>query len=189
MKAKQRDQNKNNDSHATDSRQNENKFRKRKSEGENQTPDNAEVNREGKVESRITGGASKKRKTNPKPKKPSQEDISGGSEQKGKGFKANRKNQQIGKTPSEVQKTKPSEETNTRPKKRRMQDPKNAEEEDNNLHKRKKPSKNKDALGRDHIDKLDMLIERYRSKYSEKSSTQADGERKGSGQLRKWFKA
>lgn len=52
---------------------------------------------------------------------------------------------------------------------------------------KKRPKKNKDPIGRDEVDKLDMLIEQYRSKFSRQSSHPTDGEKKGSKQVRKWF--
>lgn len=52
---------------------------------------------------------------------------------------------------------------------------------------RKRAKKNKDSVGKDTVDKLDMLIEQYRSKFSNKGSQGNDGERRQSKQLRKWF--
>lgn len=54
---------------------------------------------------------------------------------------------------------------------------------------RKRPKKNKDSVGKDTVDKLDMLIEQYRSKFSHKGSQGNDGEKKQSKQLRKWFQS
>jgi len=54
---------------------------------------------------------------------------------------------------------------------------------------RKRPKKNKDSVGKDMVDKLDMLIEQYRSKFSHKGSQGNDGEKKQSKQLRKWFQS
>ncbi|CAO2820988.1 unnamed protein product [Amaranthus hypochondriacus] len=52
----------------------------------------------------------------------------------------------------------------------------------------KRRKRNKDPLGRDVVDKLDVLIERYRTKFSHKSSDKFDGEKQGSRQLiRRWF--
>ncbi|ONH91129.1 hypothetical protein PRUPE_8G095100 [Prunus persica] len=56
-----------------------------------------------------------------------------------------------------------------------------------NVTRRKRPKKNKDPLGRDVTDKLDTLIEQYRSNYSQRSSVQTDGEKQGSRNLSKWF--
>ncbi|CAL8176035.1 unnamed protein product [Prunus armeniaca] len=53
--------------------------------------------------------------------------------------------------------------------------------------RRKKSKKNKGPLGRDVTDKLGMLIEQYRSKYSQQSTVRPDGVKQGSRKLRKWF--
>ncbi|XP_028765633.1 RNA-binding protein 28 isoform X2 [Neltuma alba] len=52
---------------------------------------------------------------------------------------------------------------------------------------RKRSKKNKEPVGKDVVDKLDMLIQQYRSKFSQQGSQGNDGERKPSKQLRKWF--
>nr|KYP69026.1 RNA-binding protein 28 [Cajanus cajan] len=54
---------------------------------------------------------------------------------------------------------------------------------------KKRPKKNKDSVGKDVVDKLDILIEQYRSKFSHKGSQEKDGEKKPSKQLRKWFQS
>ncbi|KAK7314245.1 hypothetical protein VNO77_39459 [Canavalia gladiata] len=54
---------------------------------------------------------------------------------------------------------------------------------------KKRPKKNKASVGKDVVDKLDMLIEQYRSKFSHKGSQENDGEKKPSKQLRKWFQS
>ncbi|KAI9123386.1 hypothetical protein K1719_004686 [Acacia pycnantha] len=52
---------------------------------------------------------------------------------------------------------------------------------------RKRSKKNKEPVGKDVVDKLDMLIQQYRSKFSQQGSQGNDGEKKPSKQLRKWF--
>ncbi|KAK3008151.1 hypothetical protein RJ639_015130, partial [Escallonia herrerae] len=54
---------------------------------------------------------------------------------------------------------------------------------------RKKTKRNKDPLGRDMGDKLDMLIEQYRSKFSQHSAEKTEGENQGPRQLRRWFQS
>ncbi|KAL2326435.1 hypothetical protein Fmac_025493 [Flemingia macrophylla] len=71
-------------------------------------------------------------------------------------------------------------------RKRKMQ---NQEQEAGQKFSKKRPKKNKDAVGKDVADKLDMLIEQYRSKFSHKGSQEKDGEKKPSKQLRKWFRS
>ncbi|XP_042483223.1 RNA-binding protein 28-like isoform X1 [Macadamia integrifolia] len=48
--------------------------------------------------------------------------------------------------------------------------------------------KSKDS-GKEVVDKLDMLIEQYRSKFSQRTSDKPDGEKQGSTQLRRWFQS
>ncbi|XVE67017.1 hypothetical protein DITRI_Ditri08aG0126400 [Diplodiscus trichospermus] len=55
--------------------------------------------------------------------------------------------------------------------------------------KRKRSKGNKDPSGRDAVDKLDMLIEQYRSKFSQPKSETPDAEKQGSKKLRRWFQA
>lgn len=54
---------------------------------------------------------------------------------------------------------------------------------------RKRPKKNKEPIGRDVVDKLDVLIEQYRSKFLQQRSDRTDGEKKGSKQVRRWFQS
>jgi nucleolar protein 4 len=55
---------------------------------------------------------------------------------------------------------------------------------------RKRAKKNKDSIGKDTVDKLDMLIEQYKSKFSQKGSQGNDGEKKQpQQQLRKWYQS
>ncbi|CAB4320450.1 unnamed protein product [Prunus armeniaca] len=86
----------------------------------------------------------------------------------------------------DAQKSKPLRKTNVQPNKRKLHEQKEVEGGEN-VTRRQRPKKNKDPLGRDVTDKLDMLIEQYRSKYSQRSSVQTDGEKQGSRKLRKWF--
>ncbi|RYR44271.1 hypothetical protein Ahy_A08g040627 isoform C [Arachis hypogaea] len=65
-------------------------------------------------------------------------------------------------------------------RKRKMQN----EQGDQKVSK-KRPKKNKQSVGKDAVDKLDMLIEQYRSKFSHKRSEGNDGDKKPSKQLRK----
>ncbi|KAF8410539.1 hypothetical protein HHK36_003070 [Tetracentron sinense] len=63
------------------------------------------------------------------------------------------------------------------------------ERQDTKSLKKKKKTKNAEALGREAVDKLDMLIEQYRSKFSQRSSNKTGGEKQGSRQLRRWFQS
>ncbi|PON77404.1 Splicing factor-like protein [Trema orientale] len=189
----------NNDSNRPDSHPNEKKSRKRKSKGESRMSDDTAVNKKDEVENAVTNetatevrGASKRQKNNPavgKVKKSSLKETSGGTKQKAEGSKWNPEKRQHGRKPDDAQRSKSNEETYTQPKKRKLLEPVEIEKEAKNLKRRKRPNKNKDPQGRDMGDKLDMLIEQYRSKYSKQSSNQNDGERQSSGKLRKWFQS
>ncbi|KAK2978258.1 hypothetical protein RJ640_017109, partial [Escallonia rubra] len=63
------------------------------------------------------------------------------------------------------------------------------EKEGSSSTNRKKTKRNKDPLGRDMGDKLDMLIEQYRSKFSKQSAEKTEGENQGRRQLRRWFQS
>ncbi|KAJ1391551.1 RNA-binding domain superfamily [Sesbania bispinosa] len=82
--------------------------------------------------------------------------------------------------------TKSGNKDNVGFRKRKMQ---NQEEQAGQKVSKKRPKKNKDSAGKDVVDKLDMLIEQYRSKFSHKDSQGNDGEKKASKQLRKWFQS
>lgn len=68
-------------------------------------------------------------------------------------------------------------------RKRKVQD----YSERNPVERRKRAKKNKEPLGRDAVDKLDMLIEKYKTKFSKPVSGQKDGEKQG--QLKRWFQS
>ncbi|KAJ0680620.1 putative RNA recognition motif domain, nucleotide-binding alpha-beta plait domain superfamily [Helianthus annuus] len=69
--------------------------------------------------------------------------------------------------------------------KKRSRD-KRVQNEDTVLTKRRK---NKDPLGQDTVDKLDMLIEQYRSKFSGNRTNKSEGENQGSRRLGRWFQS
>lgn len=70
-------------------------------------------------------------------------------------------------------------------KKRKLPDQK----EQQNRPSLKKRNKNKDPLGRDVVDKLDVLVEQYRAKFSQHNSDRTDGDKQGSRQIRRWFES
>ena len=74
------------------------------------------------------------------------------------------------------------------PKERTRQELTKQQEGETNS-KRKRSKRNKDPSGRDVVDKLDMLIEQYRSKFSQPKSETPDAEKQGSKKLRRWFQA
>ena len=69
-------------------------------------------------------------------------------------------------------------------KKREMQNQKDYEGEKIS---RKRSKKNKVPVGKDVVDKLDKLIEQYRSKFSQQGSQGNDTDKKSTRELRKWF--
>ncbi|KAL6502562.1 hypothetical protein OROHE_024567 [Orobanche hederae] len=64
----------------------------------------------------------------------------------------------------------------------------NNQSEGNGPRNRKRSKKN-DPVGRDVADKLDALIEQYRSKFAGDDSTQTDDKKQGSKRLRRWFES
>lgn len=72
------------------------------------------------------------------------------------------------------------------PNKKRTRDKKELQNEDTGSVKRRK---NKDPLGQDTVDKLDLLIEQYRSKFSGNRTTKSEGENQGSRRLGRWFQS
>ena len=52
-----------------------------------------------------------------------------------------------------------------------------------------KRRKNKEPLGKDTTDKLDMLIEQYRSKFSGNRTNKSDGEKENPRRLGRWFQS
>lgn len=101
------------------------------------------------------------------------------------------RNPDVGKPFSEAiaRKSKPLEETDDRRSKRKFQDSTQQANEDFSS-QRKKNKKNKDPLGRDVEDKLDMLIKQYTSKFSQRGPDKANGENQGPPrQLKRWFQS
>ncbi|CAN6686052.1 unnamed protein product [Malus baccata var. baccata] len=185
------------------------KFNKRKqSGGEKQNLDESVPNKEDEVENGVGDGtatdrerASKRQKKGPfgKEKKISSTKV-GGATENAEGSKHEPNNHQDGAKPGRgrsferesmangAQTSKSMGKANVGAQKRKLQAQKEVEGGETET-RRKRPKKNKDPLGRDVGDKLDMLIEQYRSKYSQRSSAQTDGEKQGSKKLRKWFQS
>jgi nucleolar protein 4 len=82
----------------------------------------------------------------------------------------------------------PVSETDGGSEKRVLRGWKEQQKEGNDLNLRKR-SKGKDPLGRDTEDKLDMLIEQYRAKFSGKGKNDSEGEKQGSRRLGRWFQS
>ncbi|KAM3695390.1 hypothetical protein ACJW31_07G127900 [Castanea mollissima] len=139
-------------------------------------------------------GSNKKQKGNPASAKA--KEFS--SKEKPEGSKWKSKNQQDDGNPgsgrslnrkmtdSDAHKSKSSEDAVVQLKKRKLQDQTEQQKKNRDLKDRRRSKKTKVPVGKDEKDKLDMLIEQYRSKYSQKRSQKSDDE-KPSRQLRKWF--
>ncbi|KAM1151744.1 hypothetical protein FF1_034453 [Malus domestica] len=185
------------------------KFNKRKQSGDKQNLDESVPNKEDEVENGVGDGtatdrerASKRHKKGPfgKEKKISSTKVPGGATENAEGSKHEPNNHQDGVKPGRggsferesmangAQTSKSMGKANVGAQKRKLQAQKEVEGGETET-RRKRPKKNKDPLGRDVVDKLDMLIEQYRSKYSQRSSAQTDGEKQGSKKLRKWFQS
>jgi nucleolar protein 4 len=157
------------------------KSEKRKSRGDDRSVKDS-------VSNKVEGRATKKQKINlasGKAKEFSSKEKPVGSQWKSK-------NHQDGKKPdsgvspkgnmavSVAQTLKSSTEADVHPRKRKLHNQK----EERDLKRRNKAKKSEGA-----VDKLDMLIEQYRSKFSRQSSEKTGGEKQGSRQLRRWFQS
>ncbi|KAE8724676.1 hypothetical protein F3Y22_tig00009942pilonHSYRG00038 [Hibiscus syriacus] len=181
-----------------------NKSRKRKSRDEKRATEHSELNK-AEMENRVATGegqASKKpkHKLTGEKTKPSWKENLEGSNQKVKGSnhkpddrKAGQKSAvgssvKVETNVNETRKLKSKEvEAIPQPKERTRQVQAKWEEGVANS-KRKRPRRNKDPSGRDVVDKLDMLIEQYRCKFSQPKST-PEAKKQGSKKLRRWFQA
>ncbi|KAL4615860.1 hypothetical protein ACB092_07G157400 [Castanea dentata] len=173
-------------------------FKKRKSRGDDgSVKDSVSNKEENRVFNRAATegrGSNKKQKGNPASAKA--KEFS--SKEKPEGSKWKSKNQQDDGNPgsgrslnrkmtdSDAHKSKSSEDAVVQLKKRKLQDQTEQQKKNRDLKDRRRSKKTKVPVGKDEKDKLDVLIEQYRSKYSQKRSQKSDDE-KPSRQLRKWF--
>lgn len=196
-------QNHNDDSHTQDVKLNKDDMpRKRKFNGDRDGEPLKNTRQGGKkdtLDNKTSEGAAKENRRAKKKQKPNPaatekfQSLKENSEADLKDSKKNTKGSQLGRkpdnrsstkgqiTPSHTHKSKPSEEGNLRPGKRKMENRREQKGE-------KKAKRNKDS-GREVVDKLDMLIEQYRSKFTQQSSNKSDGNKQGSKQLRRWFQS
>lgn len=93
------------------------------------------------------------------------------------------------KTGNATPKVGQSEYVAARATKRKFEDKTNQQKQSVSLQNRKKDKKKKDAVGRDGVDKLDMLIEQYTSKFTRGSSNQTNSNQQRSKQLKRWFQS
>ncbi|OMO75597.1 hypothetical protein COLO4_26001 [Corchorus olitorius] len=182
------------ESHSVDA--NPTKSRKRKSRDEKRAKKQPEFKKP-EVENAIAteeSQATKKPKHNPageKRKPTSVKENSEGSNQKLKGLTRKQKDRQGSSRPhtDKVETT----SNNTRkaeavlkPKGKTPPQQQAKQQDGGKISKRKR---NKNPSGREVVDKLDMLIEQYRSKFSQPKSETPDAEKQGSKKLRRWFQA
>ncbi|KAM3291760.1 RNA-binding protein 28 [Capsicum chacoense] len=82
------------------------------------------------------------------------------------------------------------EDVAVRTKKRKFEDKTNQQKQDISVQNKKRDKKKKGPLGRDVVDKLDMLIEQYTSKFTHSSSNQTNGnQQRSKQQLKRWFQS
>ncbi|KAH9696355.1 hypothetical protein KPL71_023146 [Citrus sinensis] len=139
--------------------------------------------------------ANKKQKHNPASDE-AEVSLRDNGEGKTKGPKRNRKDRPDRQKPdvetstkgNDARKSNSSEQAHFRSQKRKLGYQTEGLVGDKSM-KRKRPKKNKDTAGREAVDKLDVLIEKYRAKFSQQGSNKPDGDKQGSKQLRRWFQS
>ncbi|XP_004308441.1 PREDICTED: RNA-binding protein 28-like isoform X1 [Fragaria vesca subsp. vesca] len=175
------------------------KFEKRRDKGEKRKLDEVVPNKEGEVENRTSDVAATEGKRFPKRQKNGSDkkaenilskevlrSSSGGSKRKshnqdGKkagGGRSFENEVKAADTTTSVS----SRKTSVEPQKRKLREQSYMEGGENMMRRR---PKNKDPIGRDVTDKLDMLIEKYRSTFTHQNSFQKGGGRQDS--IRKWI--
>ncbi|XP_022953093.1 RNA-binding protein 28 [Cucurbita moschata] len=171
------------DTNAGDIHSNKTNSRKRKATGDNR-PVKEKNRNENKNGDHVSNDMAmeesrdrKKKKTRPESGNNTNESL----KQKPEGRRSMPEKSSKRSAPMDTVKTKASQEADVQHKKKA----KHQVEQ----HQRKRAKKNKLPVGQDAVDKLDKLIEQYRSKFSQKSSDSADGEKKGSKQVRRWFQS
>ncbi|GAB2247632.1 hypothetical protein Droror1_Dr00007514 [Drosera rotundifolia] len=81
-------------------------------------------------------------------------------------------------------------QVDVQPKKRKARDFSDEAKNDQGAKKRTRNKKNKDGgAGHEVMDKLDMLIEQYRTKFSQRSSGTGDEAKQGARPLKRWFQS
>ncbi|XP_055815663.1 uncharacterized protein LOC129885419 [Solanum dulcamara] len=115
----------------------------------------------------------------------------GGAKQKLKDNQEGKKHSGFGRESSDNASLKVGrkEDVAVRTKKRKFEDKTNQQNQNISLHAKKKDKKKRDPVGRDGVDKLDMLIEQYRSKFTHNSSNQTGSNQQVSKQLKRWFQS
>ncbi|KAK6916606.1 RNA recognition motif domain [Dillenia turbinata] len=166
------------------------KSRKRKPRGDIGSSDAQEANEEETTENRTSGGATTKKERQAKKQKRTQanneenklatKEIPQGSTQRNRNHKRG-KNQRPESRPDAADKP------DFMPKKRKLQEEGKEPGRSKGSKQRKKTGKDKNAeSGKEVVDKLDMLIEQYRSKFSQKNVNKTEGE-EATKRIKRWF--
>ncbi|KNA17831.1 hypothetical protein SOVF_076500 [Spinacia oleracea] len=164
---------------------NKENFRKRKSEDGMNSREDQETGRKKFNRNRSTDeAATEENQRNKKPQRVRTREGKNNNQEKdqnhGKSFQHNNG------TVKALPQPKPYNENDKQSKKRKAYN--NPTEEGPERKATKKRNRNKESIGQDGVDKLDVLIEQYRSKFSQKSSDKSDGEKQGSRQqIKRWF--
>lgn len=164
---------------------NKENFRKRKSEDGMNSREDQETGRKKFNRNRSTDeAATEENQRNKKPQRVRTREGKNNNQEKdqnhGKSFQHNNG------TVNALPQPKPYNENDKQSKKRKAYN--NPTEEGPERKATKKRNRNKESIGQDGVDKLDVLIEQYRSKFSQKSSDKSDGEKQGSRQqIKRWF--
>ncbi|CAI9103761.1 OLC1v1002305C1 [Oldenlandia corymbosa var. corymbosa] len=163
------------------------KSRKRKSRNDSKEDPKAP---DAKIEGEVApeeAGAGKKQRSHFTGKKEKKKEPTSSGKQIGDHQKQRKPDEA---TTVDVQKTRLQErghQLNSR--KRRFQEEQSQRKEPFSMEKRKKSKRNKDPQGRDVVDRLDTLIEQYKSKFTRPNSDQTDPEKQGSRKIRRWFQS
>lgn len=178
------------------------KSRKRKRSGDNRSEKDSGHGEDSVTNDGVRDGktnekhkANKKQKHNPASEK-AEVSLRDNSEGKSRGSKKNRKDRQDCWKPDVetsnkgygAHKENSSEQAHFRPQKRKLGYQTGELMGDKSM-KRKRPKKNKDTADREAVDKLDVLIEKYRTKFTQQVYNKPDGDKHGSKQLRRWFQS
>ncbi|KAG6761565.1 hypothetical protein POTOM_034793 [Populus tomentosa] len=175
--------------------------RKRKSRVENRAVKDPESNRMDEVKNKDSYRTSLKEQSAKKQKSnPGAEDIQTSAKDKRESWKQKAKGSQHkqkdegrksdgGNSVNSEKIVKPFKEADLWLAKRKRPNQTEENKGGKSSEKRKRPKKNKDPVGQDVADKLDMLIEQYKSKFSKQTADKHEGEKQANKQLKRWFQS
>ncbi|KAG5239011.1 RNA recognition motif-containing family protein [Salix suchowensis] len=175
--------------------------RKRKSRVENRAVKDSESNKMDEVKNKdsyrtsLEEVSAKKQKSNPGAEdlQTSAKDRRESRKQKAKGPQHKRKDEgrksDGGNSENSEKIIKPFKEADLGLTKRKRPNQTEENKGGKSSEKRKRPKKNKDPVGQDVADKLDMLIEQYKSKFSKQTTDKPEGKKQANKQLKRWFQS